>query len=230
MSLHVFYYDDAIKINEARLNHLASLGLSLRNKRVLEVGAGVGLLTGFFESRGCDVTSTEGRTELISENLSKNPRRKGKVFCVDLMTKGSHDHLVSMGPFDIVFCYGTLYHLADPGQAILDLSAVCKGVMLIETIVWHVDDGDVRAVGESASLNQSLHGQGSRPARDWVLGELKKRFEHVYISTTQPRHPQFPTSWPAPEKAVNRAVFVASRTRINLPSLTEKLPMEQRRI
>jgi hypothetical protein len=43
-----FDTDAAIEINEARLAHLGSLGLPLDGRTVLEVGAGVGRLTGFF--------------------------------------------------------------------------------------------------------------------------------------------------------------------------------------
>ena len=45
----VFDQPHAKDINETRLNHLASLGLKIENSTVLEVGAGIGLLTGFFE-------------------------------------------------------------------------------------------------------------------------------------------------------------------------------------
>jgi hypothetical protein len=44
----VFLTPSAISINKARQTHLASLGLEIACKRVLEVGAGVGLHTPFF--------------------------------------------------------------------------------------------------------------------------------------------------------------------------------------
>src|SRR5216684_2962091 len=45
----VFLDDRAHSINRARLEHLESLQLDLTRKRVLEVGAGIGLLTEWFE-------------------------------------------------------------------------------------------------------------------------------------------------------------------------------------
>ena len=64
--------------------HLASLGLSLEGRRVLEVGAGVGHLSGFFLERGCDLVVTEGRPENVAElrrrfpNIeAERPRRRG---------------------------------------------------------------------------------------------------------------------------------------------------------
>jgi len=55
-----------------RLEHLASLGLDLHGKRVLEVGAGVGDHTGFFLDRDCTIVSTESKPEncrLLAEML-----------------------------------------------------------------------------------------------------------------------------------------------------------------
>ena len=51
----VFLEPEAPRINHARQDHLAALGLDLQAKRVLEVGAGIGLHTEFFEKRGCEV-------------------------------------------------------------------------------------------------------------------------------------------------------------------------------
>ena len=48
------------QIIKARLDHLASLNLDISEKSVLEVGAGIGLLTGFFEDRGCSILSLKG--------------------------------------------------------------------------------------------------------------------------------------------------------------------------
>lgn len=48
------------RINQRRLEHLASLHLPLENRSVLEVGAGIGDLTSFFLDRNCEVVITEG--------------------------------------------------------------------------------------------------------------------------------------------------------------------------
>jgi SAM-dependent methyltransferase len=223
----VFDSKDALEINKARLDHLASLGIALDGKKVLEVGAGIGLLTSFFTQRSCEVTSTEARKELNKENLSRHPRRKGWVFQADLMQVASHDDL---GAFDAVFCYGVLYHLPNPRMALMDLANVCETVFLLETMVWYEDDGKIHRTREPPSLDQSFYGHGCRPARDWVMEELRKHYEYVYITVTQPDHAQFPTSWPSKPGQDCRAVFVASRKEIVLKSLTQRLPRKQRRI
>ena len=61
----VFQEPEALRINRVRQEHLASLGLELHGKSVLEVGAGIGLHTDFFEERGCDVLSTDGNPPML---------------------------------------------------------------------------------------------------------------------------------------------------------------------
>src|SRR5262245_54746689 len=56
----------ALAINRARLEHLASLGLPLAGKRVLDAGCGVGHLAQFFRERGCEVVCVDGREENIA--------------------------------------------------------------------------------------------------------------------------------------------------------------------
>src|SRR5579862_1254448 len=103
----VFLTKEAFAINKARLGHLASLGLDLSNKKVLEVGAGIGLHTEFFEKRGCTVLCTDARSENIDEMLRRYPHRKTQVVDLD-----REHNLSGLGTFDIVYCYGTLYHLS----------------------------------------------------------------------------------------------------------------------
>ena len=93
----VFLTPGAVDINRARQAHLASLGLDLRGKRVLEVGAGIGLHTPFFLERGCEVTVTDGRPENVAEIARRLPQVRTDV--VDLEQDVS---LARLGRFDII--------------------------------------------------------------------------------------------------------------------------------
>lgn len=219
----IFDQPHALAINEARLKHLVSLGLDLENKTVLEVGAGIGRLTHFFEKRGCDVISTEGRPGNIAENLRRHPWRK--VQKADLMVPGSHDHFRK---FDVVFCYGVLYHVADPASVLDDLAQVCKGLFLLETRVFPKDNNRVHQRREKDKIDQSLDGRGCRPARNWLMAELRKHYKFVYVTRAQPNHHEFALKWPSERQKV-RAVFVASRDELDLPTLSDELPMRQKR-
>lgn len=219
----VFDSPEALEINYARQDHLASLGLDLAQKRVLEVGAGIGRHTTFFEKLGCTVFSTDARQENVDEHIRRYPHRKDRVEMADLNRLNSHK---KFGSFEIVYCYGTLYHLDDPAHCIKELAENCGGLFLLETCVNPEDNGQVNNVSENAvTKNQSFSGKGCRPARDWIMNELKKYYPFVYYSKSQPHHPDYPLRWPAPIENVNntRAVFIGSKKPIINKTLTLNL-------
>ncbi len=220
-----FRDESYLRINRARLDHLASLGLDLYKKNVLEVGAGVGDLTGFFVERGCSVLSTDARPANL-EQIARQHAASAKVRTapLDLDQPGP----VAGGPFDVVFCYGLLYHLTKPELALAYLAQQARGVLLLETCVSF---GTHEAVNPTAELNfasQALDGLGCRPTRPWVWSTLKRLFPYVYVTLTQPEHEQFPLDWTAPgacgrKHELARSVFVASRTPIVHPLLSDTL-------
>ena len=223
-SAAVFETRDALHLNRARLEHLASLDLGLDGKRVLEVGAGVGLLTDFFEARGCRVLSTEPRAENLAEMRRRYPHRDIRPLDLD-----RDRELSAIGPFDIAFCYGTLYHLAQPRQALEALASVAN-LLLLETCLTPGTHVDVHLVREGPSHNQAIAGVGCRPTRAWVMETLRALWTHAYTTIDQPNHPDFETDWIVPYKQGNhRAVFVASREPLSRPKLSETLPHHQPR-
>jgi len=222
----VFLTPEASAINKARLDHLASLGLDLSNKKVLEVGAGIGLHTEFFERRGCDVLSTDGNPGNVAEMMRRYPGRRACVLDLDLAADISH-----LGGFDIVYCYGTLYHLSKPEQALKALSQVCREMILLETCVSLGEHTELVLVREQIGSNMSVRGLGCRPTRSWVVEMLRKYFGHGYATRTQPAYSDFETDWDAPAaQLLHRAVFVGSRRRLENPQLHERLPHRQERV
>jgi SAM-dependent methyltransferase len=218
----VFLAPNALAINHARQSHLASLGLDLANKRVLEVGAGIGLHTPFFLERGCEVTVTDGRPENVAEAARRLPGARSAL--VDL----EHDRPIELGRFDIVYCYGLLYHLANPERALGRLADVCDGQLLLETAVSPGTHDELLLVRDPAAFNQAVSGIGCRPTRLWVLNRLKSLFGYGYIPRTQPDHVDFPTDWVhTPIQTMHRSIFVGSRTPLALATLSDAVPASQ---
>jgi SAM-dependent methyltransferase len=222
--------------NQRRQEHLASLGLDLHGKRVLEVGAGVGDHVLFFLDRGCTMVSVEPRPEnyavfcealrwLIDAGYTNAAR------CTPIKSDiESLDGAVS-GSFDIVYSYGLLYHVADPAAALESMAAHCSGVLLLETVVSFGTDDALNRLAEPQLVPiQSFHGTGCRPTRLWVFNRLKALFPHVYVPATQPADPKtFPLDWTGePPGDMTRAIFVASRSAISNPLLLDHLPERQR--
>jgi SAM-dependent methyltransferase len=219
----VFLAPNARAINSARQQHLASLGLDLAGKKVLEVGAGIGLHTPFFLERGCEVTVTDGRAENVAEIARRLPTVRTAL--VDLEADKS---LAALGRFDIVYCYGLLYHLGNPERALARLAEVCEGMLLLETAVSPGSHDELLFVRDPDYLNQAVSGVGCRPTRLWVLNRLHMLFGHAYIPRTQPDHVDFPSDWKQPPiQLMYRSIFIGSRAPLDLPGLDDTVPMQQ---
>ncbi len=229
-----FRYGYYARHNSRRLEHVASLGLDLQQKSVLEVGAGVGDLTGFFLDRGCAVISVEPRPE--------NCQAFGEFFkgfeypssvqsaVVNCDVESVTENIAAR--FDVVFCYGLLYHVADPELVLRILADRCTGLLLLETRVSFGDEEAINPLEENVeSANQSFHGGACRPTRPWVFNRLRALFPYVYMPATQPAHEEFPIDWTAPADAarLTRAVFVGARHRLASPLLLDHVPDRQRR-
>ena len=219
---HGWHY---LRHNQRRQEHLASLGLALSNRTVLEVGAGIGDHTSFFLDRGCVVVATEGRVENLSILRQRYPDLPSAILDLDNPDPGFEVTA------EIVYCYGTLYHLSRPAEAIEYLAKRATDIMLVETCVSPGDDERLNLVEEDADRpSQALRGRGCRPTRPWVKSRLAELFPHVYMTTTQPWHEEFPLTWSFPKSdRLVRSVFVASRQPLDSPVLTKEIPARQTR-
>jgi SAM-dependent methyltransferase len=211
----------ALEINRARLEHLASLGLPLEGRRVLEVGAGVGRLSGFFLERGCELVVTEGRPENVLELRRRFPDVQAREWDVE-------EPLADLGRFAVVFCYGLLYHLENPLRALRNMAEVCDELLLIETMICDSPLPVMRLDDETRSVNQALRGIANRPSVSYLTMALNRiGFDHVYLPNTRPRFPDYEFEALGNLDTVRghplRAVFVASRSELTLPTATPLL-------
>lgn len=210
-----------VRHNQRRLEHLASLGLPLCGRSVLEAGAGIGDHTSFFVDRQCVITTTDARLENVRALRRRYPRVE--VAQLDLEHPSAFEDRV----FEVVYCYGTLYHLGTPDLALRYLAKRCSGQLLLETCVS-------RGAGEAVNLtaerkwmpSQAYSGFGCRPTRAWVFRLLSELFPYVYSTRTQPAHEEFPLDWSGGDADghLTRAIFVASREPLRSESLVPSLP------
>lgn len=210
-----FRSDHYTRINLRRLEHLATLALVRPGMSVLELGAGIGDLTGFFLDRGCTVTLAEGRQDNL-EICRQRLRDESRAECVQLDLDDLHRTPLDNRTWDLVFAYGVLYHLRQPAEALRWMAQRCAGAMIVETCVTPDDSLAINPTAEDASFaSQALRGTGCRPTRPWVWRQLNTLMPFVYTMKTQPNHDEFPTNWtsPAPSRTgLHRAIFVASRS------------------
>jgi 2-polyprenyl-3-methyl-5-hydroxy-6-metoxy-1,4-benzoquinol methylase len=215
----VFNDDLARAINTARLEFLAGLDLPLAGKRVLDAGCGVGHHSAFYTERGCRVVGIDGRADNIETMKRLYPSVEGYVGDVQEMP------LERLGMFDVVHCFGLLYHLDSPVAALRRLAAVCRDLLIIETMVCDSAAPVMVLVDENASANQALAGLGCRPSPGFVTMALNRiGFQYVYGSDTRPKFPDFQFEWRNNLDVIRdgqnlRCIFLASRTPVEAPSL-----------
>ena len=217
---NVYHYQ---RHTRRRLEHLASLGLDIAGSTVLEVGGGAGDLTDFYIDRGCRIVTSDARQDNINFLRTRYPHIKALKLDMDFPP----DHFNET--YDIVHCYGLLYHLKDPKKALDFLSRCCHKMLFLCTCVSHGNDDAVHLMTENkGSAFNSIHGEGCRPTRQWIYNQLKRNFEFVYLPINQPNHEEFPIDWSLPARAkYSRAIFIASRTALNNRLLKEEIPMKQ---
>jgi SAM-dependent methyltransferase len=212
--------------NLARLQHLDSLELDLRGKRVLEVGAGIGDHTLLYLHHGCDVLPTDARPSLV-----RFIRKRYGIRAEQLDVESEPDRLEQFGRFDILHCYGLLYHLSDP-DGFLRYASRIADCLILETCVSPGSDFSLNPVTENATIpSQAFHGRGCRPTRRWIFETLNRYYEHVYTTKTQPHHQEFPVDWSTVScepATLSRAVFLASHQAVQNSKLTTTLPMKHR--
>lgn len=225
-----FHSERYLEHNKKRLEHLESLNIDFKGKAVLEVGAGIGDHTEFLLTRGCShIYVTEGRSENL-DFLEKRYKNEKRVTVSALNLESPTD--LDMG-FDIIYCYGVLYHLSDPESVLKFLEKYTNGVFLLETCVSYNNKENINVCDENAEMfSQSVSGKGCRPGREWLFLELKKLFQYVYVPTTQPDHFEFPSNWDMETVPNNlsRAIFIASKFVIGNELLCDYLPSHQKNL
>lgn len=161
---HVFDLD---RYRESELTRLMNLFAHAdieqwREKKILEVGAGLGRIGDVFADLGFEIVSTDNRVEYVEEI-----RRRGRnAFVLDLDTTSVED----AGDFDVILAFGVLYHLANP-RMFLDGCGAAAEVLLLETVVCDNADPVLHTVRERTGWfgrDQASNGLGSRPSRAWV--------------------------------------------------------------
>jgi hypothetical protein len=195
---------------------------------VLEVGAGIGDHSHYYLDRSCRVTITEARPENLRCLRDRYPDCEVRALDMDRPAP------VADTRFDVVHCYGLLYHLNDPERALAFLSESASKLLFLETCVSFGNEEATHLMAENCeNPSQAFSGTGCRPTRVWIFNRLRELFEYVYLPLTQPNHEQFPIDWTTPESGrpgeLTRAVFIASRERLENDALTSSLIDKQTR-
>jgi SAM-dependent methyltransferase len=183
----VFDRPEALPINETRMSHLASLQLPLDGKKVIDVGCGVGHLAQFFLERNCTITCVDARPGNIALLKIRCPGLEALVADVE------KESLSLFGRFDVVFCYGSLYHLEAILQVWGNIASVCDDMLLLETVVCDSEKPlTILEEEPPKNPNQSISSLANRPSPSFVtMGLASAGFSHVYTPQNSAWPPWF---------------------------------------
>jgi FkbM family methyltransferase len=186
-----FKSEDALEINESRATFLKSFMPDLisdtKMTTALDVGCGsLGFFSSFLHEMGLDVTALDGRPENVADASKLNPSIEFKVGDIE------DPQIISLGKFDLVLCFGLLYHLENPFRAIRNLHALTEKCLLIEAQTAPYESLTSVLYEESRASNQSLNYVAFMPTESSLVKMLYKGgFTRVYRPCRLPEHPDF---------------------------------------
>jgi SAM-dependent methyltransferase len=197
-------------INRARsevVTHLlAELQLKLGLRTVLDVGCGLGHFSGLLKSSGLDVTAIDGRQQNLDEAQRRNPNIRFLRF------DAQDSAMRSLGKFDLVFCFGLLYHLENPMLTIRHLEEMTGKLLLVEAVIQPGDEPTMALIEEAPQEDQGLNHIAFYPTEACLLKMFYRAgFSHAYTFSTQPRHPEYGAQ---PRKPRIRTMLAATHTAV----------------
>ena len=202
-------------INERRREFLDSLfGGVLAGRqyaRTADLGCGYGFFSDFLAQRGNSVDAYDGRPENVSEAARRYPSIPFRVWNIE--DKAGRP----IQPYDLVLCFGLLYHLENPFLAVRNLATVTKETAIIETVVAeHPMPAAVLYDEPARGEAQALHFLALIPTESALIKMLAAAgFPFIYRPSPLPNHPDF-----IPGAPKRRTVLIATRIMLTHSSLT----------
>ncbi len=146
---------------DLRISNLAQFilrKLPVRNGRLIDIGAGNGLLLRFFKQKSFDVSGME-LSPALCEAMKKNPTMKGiNVFQGDISQKTGQEE------YDVVLASDVIEHIKDDRKALKNLFSFLKpGGYLIISVPAH---------SSLFGKRDKLWGHFRRYDRDYLLKQL----------------------------------------------------------
>jgi len=205
--LSSFDTDDALILNESRRDFLQGFLPELIRENnlstALDVGCGYGFYSNCLKENALEVRAFDAREDNIQEARRRYPNIEFNVSDVEDRS------CTALGSFDLVLCFGLLYHLENPFMAIRNLFNLAGKYLLIETMVIPKKGPFAKLFTEPKSENQSLHYSALIPSEDILIKMLHiAGFKSVYKADDLPAHEQFHTST---RRLKARTVLLASK-------------------
>jgi FkbM family methyltransferase len=181
------HYLDLIRARGATIRRVVrTLKSALGLRTALDAGCSVGFFAQTLTELGLETRGFDGRLENVVEARKRFP-------------KIAFDHgdiesaeIAALGTFDLVLCFGLLYHLESPMRAIRHLQALTGKGLLIESMCVPEDDTRMILREEPSQIDQSLTDMAFYPSEPCFVKMLYRAgFAHVYRVRRVPEHDDF---------------------------------------
>lgn len=193
----------------------SALGL----KSALDVGCGVGHFAALLRDLQFQVTALDARPENVAEAQKRYPGIDFRVSDAEEMD------IPFLGTFDLVLCFGLLYHLENPLRGMRNLRALTGKLILLESMIVEDDEPFLLLRDEPAQEDQSLRAVSCYPSEGAIIKmAFRAGFPHVYRFQQLPDHDDFRA---VVGRTRARTVIVASVSALDSPLLlpaTEPMP------
>jgi len=203
------------RLNRSRGEVVASLVGELRNelelKTAIDIGCGLGYFASALQSLGFQVSAIDGRHENVAEAQRRYPKIQFRQF------DAQDTNLRKLGKFDLVLCFGLLYHLENPFLTIRNVRQMTGRLLLVEAIIFPGDEPVMALVDESRFADQGLNHVAFYPTEACLVKMLYKAgFSFVYGLRRGPNHPEY---YAAENARRTRTMLVASLDALKSESL-----------
>jgi len=196
---------------EALRQFLASLRNELQLRSAVDVGCGVGYFSALLQALRLDVLALDGRPENLEEAKTRVP---GVEF---RLADAEDNRICSFGKFDLMLCFGLLYHLENPFAAIRNLFALTAKVAVVEGMCIPGSEPILGVREEGLTEDQGLRHIALYPTENGLVKLLyRSGFPFVYRFRTPPAHQDYRTSH---DRKQVRTILAAS----TVPLRTEML-------
>jgi tRNA (mo5U34)-methyltransferase len=190
--IHLTPFDQraALELVEARgetmRRLLAKLIPALQLKTAIDSGCGVGFFSQMLRECGLQVRGFDGRSQNVAEARARFPEipfEQGDIENVNIRERGV---------FDLVLCFGLLYHLENPLAAIRNLRALTGKCLLLESMCVPGEKTGALLREEPRQDDQSLTDVAFYPSEATLIKMLYRAgFHVVYRVASLPDHDDF---------------------------------------
>ena len=181
-----------------------AVGLS----NAVDAGCGAGFFSQTLADCGLKVCGFDARAENVAEARRRFPQipfEQGDI---------EEQVILQLGRFDLVLCFGLLYHLENPLRAIRHLRGLTEKCLLLESMCLPEEKPSMLLREEPRQEDQSLTDVACYPSEGSLVKMLYRAgFAAVYRVISLPDHDDFRDT---PEHARRRTVLLASVAAIDV--------------